>query len=229
MKKLIIGIAWFALAAVAIIYAIKPDLPKQVIQAIFGAEIGNSIAHPREDGLDYLYDPVQKNTTGETTIQVGKLEYRLKYVAEYGVAGKVLGTNDYSGSSYEDKISPRDVALAWGWLTEEGSDNDITWGPYGNRGFNYTLSPFGTADLASKVRINTSNNHLIPENDDIKKLIKDIQEGDYVRIDGYLVNASCELSGGRTWVWKTSTSRDDYDCELIYVTNVTWLQESRTG
>ena len=69
-----------------------------------------------------------------------------------------------------------------------------------------------------------SNNHLIPSDSKIEKLIKRIKKNDYVKLEGYLVSAE-EIDGN--FKVRSSTTRSDNGdgaCELIYVTNVTWLK-----
>ena len=73
-----------------------------------------------------------------------------------------------------------------------------------------------------------SNNHLIPCDNKNKKLMDSIKEGDFVRIEGYLVNVYCKKSDESYFNWNTSTSRNDTGngaCEIVYVTNITWLEK----
>jgi len=219
--KIVLKIVKFLLLLAIVVVAISvimPDVPKHVLSTL-GFEKTYTI-HPREDGKDYMHDPVQIKTTGGTTIRVDNLEAKLNFVAEYAVAGKVLGVENYSGRRMEDRLSPRDVALAWGWLAEKGADSNIKWGPFVYRGFLFT---YYEADLKNKIRGNFSNTHLIPNNKETERLINDIREGEYVRIEGYLVNVTCDMGNGRTFTWNTATSRNNFDCEVIYVTGVTWL------
>ncbi len=74
----------------------------------------------------------------------------------------------------------------------------------------------------------SSNNHLIPNDDAVREKIHNIKEGDYVRIEGYLVNIYGQKNDGHYFKWNTSTTRSDTGngaCEIIYVTNVVWLQK----
>ncbi len=76
------------------------------------------------------------------------------------------------------------------------------------------------------VSTHCSNNHLIPADNAIKRKIKRLKKGDHVRIQGYLVNVDAENSAGKVYLWDTSVSRDDSGdgaCEIIYVTNIQWL------
>ncbi|MBP3205774.1 MAG: hypothetical protein J6M66_10185 [Lachnospiraceae bacterium] len=72
----------------------------------------------------------------------------------------------------------------------------------------------------------SSNNHLIPADDTVKKQIKRIKVGDHVRLKGYLVNLDGGKADGSTFYWHSSTTRSDsgaHSCEVIYVTGVEWM------
>lgn len=72
-----------------------------------------------------------------------------------------------------------------------------------------------------------SNNHLIPSNDNIEKLIKKIKENDYIKLKGYLVNAKTKKASTMD-SFDSSISRVDTGggaCEVIYVTDITWLEK----
>ena len=184
--------------------------------------------HSKIDSLDYLYEPVQIETTGSAVVRIDRTDVRLEYVAEYEIAGRVVGIEDYSGRKVEDKLSPRDVAIAWGWLSDDNVDSEINWGPYGYRSFKFTVpgalwhsSVGGTDAILSSM----SNNHLIPHSNETRRKISDIRIGDFIKIEGYLVNATYDIGrNGRYFVWNTDTARNNSDCEIIYVTSVVWLQ-----
>ena len=84
------------------------------------------------------------------------------------------------------------------------------------------------APVGGESGVNTcsSNNHLIPANDVIKREIKKIKRGDYVEIKGYLVDINGSNSGDGSFYWNSSKSREDTgdgSCEVIYVTDIEWL------
>ena len=66
-----------------------------------------------------------------------------------------------------------------------------------------------------------SNNHLITNDEKILSLIGEIEEGDFIRIKGYLVNVY-----GDKFKLMTSTSRNDTmdgACEVILVEDIKWI------
>jgi hypothetical protein len=164
---------------------------------------------------------VQIKTTGSAAVRVNNIDATLSYVAKYAVSGKVVGVHDYTGRRTEDILSPRDVAIVWDWLAQPGGDSHINWGPFvpNDRAFSFSMLPNSGRTVMGYL----SNNHVIPDSKETRKLINDIKEGDFIRIEGYLVNVSAEINQRRTFVWNTATSRDNFDCEIVYVTNVTWL------
>ena len=83
-----------------------------------------------------------------------------------------------------------------------------------------------------KVLENCTNNHLIPSDNKTRKLVDYIKEGEFVNIEGYLVNIKVIGKNGSYFVWDTSTNRSDSGngaCETIYVTNVVWLKEEKNN
>ena len=71
-----------------------------------------------------------------------------------------------------------------------------------------------------------SNNHIISSDKDVEKLIRSVKAGEYVKLDGYLVETYARTDNGGYFKWGTSLSRKDRGDgagELLYVTNVTWL------
>jgi len=68
----------------------------------------------------------------------------------------------------------------------------------------------------------SSNNHVIPVNENIYQAIKTIREKDRVVLKGWLVNLKGTYKG-QTVTWNTSLSRTDTgngSCELFYVSEV---------
>ena len=72
-----------------------------------------------------------------------------------------------------------------------------------------------------------SNNHIIPSNKKIAKALKYIKKGDFIELEGYLVDANIDF-WQITHYWESSTTRNDTGdgaCEVIYVTSIKWLKE----
>jgi hypothetical protein len=180
------------------------------------------------DSLEDLPAPIQIETTGVMDVNLNGAWAHLTLVAEYTIVGRVVTSNDYGYNPMNsgNTISQRDVGIAWGFLSnkEVDSQHQLSWYE-NNRRAGYRIRDmdwYSSMGGGSAFNRNWSNNHLIYSNSNIRKSIKTIEVGDYVKIEGYLVNAKF-----RTGYTTTSTSRSDVGngaCETIYVTKVTWLK-----
>ena len=179
------------------------------------------------DSLEDLPAPIQIATTGEADVIISGEETHLTFVAEYTIVGRVITTSDYvyDPTNARNTISPKDVGIVWGLLSNKEVDSKISWF-VGHRTNWFTVSDldwyYNREGGPRAIQSLISNNHLIHSSNHIRKLIQSISVGDYVKIEGYLVDAKY-----RTGYTKTSIFREDRgpeNCETIYVTNVTWLK-----
>jgi hypothetical protein len=68
-----------------------------------------------------------------------------------------------------------------------------------------------------EIETSSANMHLIPANDAVSSVIREIRNGDIIELSGSLVNVISEDDG---WRWKSSQTRNDTGngaCELIWV------------
>ena len=71
-----------------------------------------------------------------------------------------------------------------------------------------------------------SNNHIIPKDKKIERLIKKVKVDDFIKLEGFLVTATPQ--GSNTPVLQSSAVRYDGGagaCEVMYVTSIKWLKE----
>ena len=177
--------------------------------------------------LDYIEEPKQEPTSGSATVSVTGRAIPLEYVATYEVSGRVVATWDYFGPKRENLLSPTDVSIVWDFLSDKQVDKKIRWSVKGTRFLTYQISDMEWYQSLGEDALNDkiSNNHLIPKDFHTKMLIKSIKKGDFVRLEGYLVNVQ---ESGILGMGRTSTNRYDSGggaCEIIYVTRVVWLKE----
>jgi hypothetical protein len=140
-------------------------------------------------------------------------------LAEYKISGVVVGTETYS-SDWDGQISPVDLAIVWGKLTEPENGKSITYSQ-GNRWYHYKRKEGSPVDN-SYIISHSSNNHIIPADENICRAVKTIRRKDRVVLKGFLVNLR-GTAKGRTVSWNTSLSRTDTgngSCELFYVSYV---------
>lgn len=181
--------------------------------------------------LTNIQSPIQTRTSGSIFKKIDNENIKITYVAEYTIVGRVVDVQNYRENNLENKLSPIDIGLSWGFLANEENHQKLNWSSLGNRFLSWYTSNNEWVNMIggrNQIIKNHSNNHLIPSNNEIEKLIKNIKEDDYIMIEGYLVNINCNLNDGSNFYWNTSTSRSDEGngaCELIYVNNIIWLKD----
>lgn len=173
------------------------------------------------DEIDASRDPIQMScSVNEPIIREVKNGYfTITPVAEYKLSGIVVGQGNYS-SAWDGKISPVDLAIAWGKLAEAHSDRYVTF-TQGNRWYFYQFKS-GNDFEPSYIVSHSSNNHIIPANENIRKAAKMARKKDKVILEGFLVNLK-GIYKEQPVVWNTSLSRTDAgsgSCELFYVLKI---------
>jgi hypothetical protein len=140
-------------------------------------------------------------------------------LAEYQMSGVVVGKKTYS-SGWDGELSPTDLAVVWGKLADPENGRYVTYSQ-GYRWYHYRWKEGSPVD-PSYIASHSSNNHVIPANENIRRAIKAIKRKDRVVLKGFLVNLK-GTSKGETVAWNTSLSRTDTgngSCELFYVSHV---------
>ena len=175
-----------------------------------------------------IREPIQTEASGAEQITRYGYEITLNYHYAYDIEGLVVCTKNYYGFAPEDKLSPKDVGLAWGKVAELNTQVGFHWstterGVRNKVDSREKLALVGSVEDALK---QYSNNHLIALDDSVRKLIKKIKVGDHVRIQGYLVFVDGHSPSKKDFYWYSSTSRDDVGgnaCEILLVKSVEWL------
>lgn len=178
-------------------------------------------------GLPY---PVQTNCVNiSTTLNVDGTPVTMTKVAKYKIIGRVESISYHYGIvDITKKLSTRDFQLSFGEIALDKNSNRISYNSSGRYGAWYCnsqefLNEYGTFDVISK---NTSNNHIVPANDEIKKIAESVEVGNVVEIEGYLSTYKWSTEKGEHF-WGTSTSRNDSGdgaCETIYVESLKIIQ-----
>lgn len=169
---------------------------------------------PKADwsGTPVPADPLQSSTAlppawrqGEEVI-IPRARYELKAV--------VLSKRHYADWNTESKLSPYDLALGWGPMSDSAVINalQIT---QDSRWYNYYWENAPPIEVSQIVR-HSANNHIIPADRAVLREVEALRRFDLVRLKGYLVDV--ERADG--WSWRTSLTRDDSrggSCELFWV------------
>ncbi|HVR81061.1 MAG TPA: hypothetical protein VHF02_03075 [Luteimonas sp.] len=138
-------------------------------------------------------------------------------LAGFSIDARVLSREDYSHGR-ESELSPTDLVLGWGRMATPGLAErlDVS---QSSRWYHYQWSgepPLPPAEIARS----SANMHLIPADAAVAAALKNVQAGERVRIDGWLVEADAPDG----WRWRSSTTREDIGagaCELIYICAIT--------
>lgn len=136
--------------------------------------------------------------------------------ATYHIDARVLSTHRYYFDLYA-RFSPVDFALAWGRMANPQVDDWIQWRQR-NRWYYYQI-PTGSPYTLADIRIQSANVHIIPATRTLQRALLDVEEGDIIRLEGFLMDVSVDLLG---WSFETATSLSREDdgagaCEILYV------------
>ncbi|HEX9940679.1 MAG TPA: hypothetical protein VGG03_01585 [Thermoanaerobaculia bacterium] len=182
-----------------------------------------ALSRPRAAGagdpVDWTAEPVQSPTDlPPFEVETGKGTVTLRPRAAFDASGVVAGAERYrlDGGAF---LAPVDLVLTWGKLPEEPYQSRVSY----EQMTRYYFWRTAATDLDARyIQSHSSNMHLIPAGDNVRRALLSVDEGDAVRVRGLLVDARRE-DGFR---WDSSLSREDSGpgaCELI------WVEEIQVG
>lgn len=161
------------------------------------------------NGIIASQQPIQ-NSTNQTSFNLNG--YKITPLESFEIEARVLSTEHYSLGREAD-LSPVDLALGWGKMSDEAvlSKINIT---QSNRFYYWHVDEFPIP--RREIEINSANMHMIPADDQIKKMLESVRSGEVVKLSGYLV----QVNASDGWHWKSSLTREDTGngaCEVVYV------------
>ena len=171
--------------------------------------------------------PIQTDAEGQFTDKVDDYNVYYTIKANYSISAKVVEKKYYFPYKISNKLSRYDLGLVFGKLLDESLLSEITFKNTGHRSLQTTYFSSLPAKVGGNVGLYFSNTHVIHANDNVLKCLRNIKEGDYVKLDGYLVYVTYK-NGKGTGTWNSSltrTDRGDGACEVMYVKSVTWIKE----
>lgn len=136
-------------------------------------------------------------------------------LATFSIRARVLASKDYYFGREAD-LSPVDLALGWGRMSDEDVLKDISISQDG-RFYYWRVNNFPIP--REEIQSHSANMHMIPADANVRKTLQSIKVGNVVRLHGYLVEA--KTADG--WRWKSSLTREDTGrgaCELVLVQSV---------
>ncbi len=148
--------------------------------------------------------------------------FTIEPVADFVVTARVLGRKHYS-SDTEAKLSPVDLALGWGRMSDESILKSIS---ISQRGRFYFWKTPRFPIPRDEIENCSANMHMIPRDDEVEAALKAVERGQVVTVEGMLVNVYRKDG----WRWLSSTKRSDTGhgaCEVVYVNAVRVIQPGR--
>jgi len=157
-------------------------------------------------------EPSQRTITAEAITIPQHPEFRLLPRAEYHTKAWAIAVDDDVDDDWA-AIAPLDVSLAWGPVAHPSVLRHISF--HLKRRY-VSLRWDGQMPLSKdEVMHHASNHHLIPSSAEVMLSLEQIRPGDFVQLDGLLVDLR-----GPPGLMRTSLSRTDIGngaCEVLYV------------
>jgi hypothetical protein len=172
-----------------------------------------AVTHP--EGVLVASAPTQ---LAASNTQIQRDGYIITALQDFRIEARVLSVKQYS-SGREADLSPVDLALGWGQMSDEAVLRDIRISQ-SNRFYHWSVDAFPIPREA--IETQSANVHIIPANSALEDTLSSVRKGQVVKLKGYLVNV--EAADG--WRWKSSLTRNDTGngaCELMYVTDAVVL------
>lgn len=141
--------------------------------------------------------------------------FQVTPLASFSIRARVLASKGYYFGREAD-LSPIDLALGWGRMSDEDVLKDISISQ-GGRFYYWRVNNFPIP--REEIQSHSANMHMIPADANVRKALQSVRVGNVVRLHGYLVEA--KTSDG--WRWKSSLTREDTGggaCELVLVQSV---------
>jgi hypothetical protein len=169
--------------------------------------------HVNRSGVLVAQEPRQ--TSVEVSPQLVLPNYRVEPLARFAIEARVLASERYHVGR-ESEISPLDLALGWGAM----SDSTVLAGiEISQRGRFYFWRTEHFPIPREEIESHSANMHMIPADASVARRLKEVRPGQIVRLRGYLV----AISADDGWQWRSSLSRQDTGngaCELMWVESV---------
>jgi hypothetical protein len=164
-------------------------------------------------GLPAARDPVQHTQDLPGPFMHG--DYTITPLARYSVTAVVLGAERYR-QDINAKLSPVDLALAWGPMSAAHAINGLKISQ-SSRWYEYRWGAEGPPLHPAEIAFHSANTHCLPSTPALRKKLLSVRRHELVTLTGYLV----EISGPGGYRWRSSLTRDDTGggaCEVVWLT-----------
>ena len=148
---------------------------------------------------------------------VNDVEYLIEPEYAYDLTGMIVSYRQHEGNSRmhlqaNDHLNVADVCVVWGDNTESELQKLDFWnGIFTCNVFTRNMQAWESFDMNQ-----LSNNHLISDDDFIRRQVRKIQIGDQIRVRGYLASYS-NPNGGKRGTSTTRTDTGDGACETVFI------------
>ena len=145
--------------------------------------------------------------------------YDFRPLAEINLDARVLSKKYYT-SDRESDISPLDLALGWGKMSDSAILDKIDISQR-LRWYFWKTPKFPIP--RKEIELSSANMHMIPSNESIENTLDAVLEGNVIRLEGILV----EITADDGYRWRSSLNRSDNGngaCEIVWVTKLNILR-----
>jgi hypothetical protein len=170
-------------------------------------------------------EPVQTPTDDQPfRATVNDIEYLIEPEYDYDITGMIVSYRHHEGNSRmhrlaSDHLNMLDVCVVWG----NNTNVDLHAVRFWNGIFTCNVSTRDGDVWAAFNMAQLSNNHLISDDENIRRQVRKIRIGDQIRVRGYLASYS-NASGAKRGTSTTRTDTGDGACETIFVESFRILQ-----
>lgn len=163
-------------------------------------------------------EPLQTPTdTRPFHANVNDIDYLIEPEYAYDLTGMIVSFRHHEGNSRmhlraNDHLNMLDVCVVWGDNTKSDLHAIDFWnGIFTCNVFTRDMRAWESFDMNQ-----LSNNHLISDDEFIRRQVRKIQIGDQIRVRGYLASYSNQ-GGGKRGTSTTRTDTGDGACETVFV------------
>lgn len=175
-------------------------------------------------------EPTQKKTRKQPfTFDYNEIQYEIIPQYNYDLTGLVVSYEHHSGESmihkmWNDHINVADLCVVW---MQNASDVDLNEFSFFNGQFTCNFETYNMVEWEKFQQDQISNNHLLSNDPEIRKVIEKVRIGDQIRLRGWLSRYTNNLGFNRG----TSITRDDEGngaCETIYLEEFEIIKQMNT-
>ena len=172
--------------------------------------------------IDYVpaieHEPAQTPTDARPfTATVNDIDYLIEPEYAYELTGMIVSYRHHEGNSRmhlraNDHLNMLDVCVVWG----DNTRSDLRAIDFWNGIFTCNVFTRDRQAWESFDMNQLSNNHLISDDEFIRRQARKIRVGDQIRVRGYLASYS-NAGGGKRGTSTTRTDTGDGACETVFV------------